>query len=228
MGQRTLVSSGVWVSPLEKRFRPTPLEAVRLRPGDVALVPLEAGRRLHAFELTFQDVRPLSQLFFRVVRDHWLSGTHAGQLISVEELFRLARAACERLHAVPVPSDRDLLAWATRVQGIEVIDGDAQIINAMYLDVNLLNASEDVLFDWRPRIDPQILHRSPEEDHACRSLAIIGVGVGAGVGVEVGAGWHMRFRPLFPAEGPAAELIPVWNFVGYYLPDISDAVSSGA
>lgn len=37
-------------------------------------------------------------------------------------------------------------------------------------------------------------------------------------GVDVAAGWQMRFRPVFPVERPA-ELIPVWNLVGHYLPE---------
>jgi hypothetical protein len=214
MGQRTIISSGVWVSPVEKRFRPTPLEAVRLRAGDAALIPLEAGRRLHAFDFVVRDGRPLSQLIFRVVRDHWLPGKRAGALVSVAAFFPLARAAHEAQHGGPAPPDRDLLAWATSVQGVERVDGEAKIVNAMYLDVDVVDAGEKVVFGWtRKLIDPNLFCRGPEEDHVCDSVPMDGV--------EVAAGWQMRFRPVFPGDGPSVEFIPVWSLVGHYLPEAS-------
>jgi hypothetical protein len=214
MGQQTIVSSGVWVSPLETRARPTSGEAVRLRPGDVAFVPLVAGRRLHTFGFIFQDARPLSQLFFRVRKSYWLPGKLAGQLVSVEEFFPLARAAYTSQHGYPIPPDRDLLTWAASVQGVETIDENPRIVNGMYLDVDVVDASGNVVFDWKKKfVDPNILYRGPEEDYVWDSIPLNGL--------DVAAGWQMRLRPVFPTEGPSADFLPVWNFVGYYLPEAS-------
>lgn len=212
MSQRTILSSGVWVSPVEKRFRPTPLEAVRLRPDDVALVPLEAGRRLHAFGFVVQDGRPLSQLYFRVAQDDWLPGKRAGELVSVDAFFPLARSACEEQHGCPAPPDRELLAWAASGHGVERAGGDAKIINAMYLDVDMVDAGGKAVFGWKKRfIDPNIFCRGPEEDHVWGSIPMDGV--------DIAAGWQLRFRPVFPIEGPPADFIPVWNLAGHYLPE---------
>jgi hypothetical protein len=214
MGQRTVISSGVWVSSVEKRFRPTPLEAARLRPGDVALIPLEPGRRLHAFGFVVRDGRPLTQLFLRVRRDRWLPGKRAGQLVSVAAFFPLARSACEAERGRPAPPDRELLAWAAGVHGVERVDGAAKIINALYLDVDVVDAGERVVFGWsRKFVDPNVFCRGPEEDHVCDSISMDGV--------DVAAGWQMRFRPVFPEEGPSVDFIPVWNLVGHYLPELA-------
>lgn len=211
MGQQTIISTGVWVSAVEKRFRPTPLEAVRLRPGDVALVPLEAGLRLHAFGFVVQDGRPLSQLFFRVARDRCLPGTRAGERVSVAAFFSLARAACAAQRGCPAP-DRALLAWAARVHAVELVDGRAKILNAMYLAIDVVDRGGKVVLGWKKRfIDPRILRRGPEEDHVGDSVSMDGI--------EVAAGWQMRFRPVFPAQGPLADFIPVWSLIGHYLPE---------
>ena len=210
-------TGGQWVSTVEQRFNQS--QPYYTRQGDMVLVPLQAGRHLHTFGFEFKDMRPRSQLMFRTRQHYWLAGKPANTLVSVDEFFYLARQTYQQWYGQSI-DDKGLLDWAVNNYVIESDNGNAKIVNGLYMDVDISDASGNVIYNWKKKfVDPNILSGGhSEEDYVWDSIPLDGL--------DVQPGWHMRFIPVFsqPHDGPQAGFIPLWNFKGIYTPQNSQNV----
>lgn len=212
----TAVTNGNWVSSVEQRFNQS--NVIFTRQGDTVLVPLQQGRHLHTFGFEFRDSRHLSQLNFRVRQHYWLNGKPWGSTISVQEFFQLGRQLYQSWTGQWI-DDRGLVEWAVSQNLLESDNGNAKIINGVYMDVDISDANGNVIHNWKKKfVDPNIFSPSSEEDYIWDSIPVDGL--------DVQPGWHMCFRPVFsnPADGPTLDNIPLWNFKGYYYPENSQNV----
>lgn len=214
----TTVSNGQWLNSIEQVFHQSPQQKLTMRQGDMALVPLEAGRKMHTFGFEFRDPRPHAQLMVKVTQNNWLPGVRWGWEISVEQFFQLGRQTFQQWFG-SWPNDKQLLDWAVSSGLLESQDGNAKIVNGMYMDVDISDAQGNVIYDWKKKfVDPNILSPSAEEDYVWDSIPADGI--------DVQPGWYMRFKPYFTSSSysPAGSSIPLWHFKGIYQPQYAENV----